>query len=276
MADRLQFALNHMCAPDMAIAPFFDMAVSLEAGAVEIRNDLAENATLDGTPAPAVRKEAAARGLRIASINALQRFNEWNEARRREAIDLIAYARACGAEALVLVPTNDGSGCANGERQANLRIALKELGPLLRGAGVRGLVEPLGFQTSSLRLKSEADEAIRSVDPSGTFALVHDTFHHHVAGEQTVFPERTGLVHISGVTDAALARHDMRDGHRGLVERFDCLGNVEQIRALAEHGYAGPVSFEPFAASVHALPDIAGALRDSMNYLDRKLGRKAA
>ena len=63
----------------------------------------------------------------------------------------------------------------------------------------------------------------------------------------------TGLVHISGVTDAAVSVPDMRDPHRVLVDRDDRLGNIAQIRALLAGGYAGPFSFEPFAPAVHAL-----------------------
>ena len=73
-------------------------------------------------------------GVTIISINALQRFNEWTAEREREAVELADYAQACGAKALVLVPVNDGSGRANGERQGNLRVALKALKPFCRRA----------------------------------------------------------------------------------------------------------------------------------------------
>jgi 2-keto-myo-inositol isomerase len=271
-----RFALNHMCAPSLDLAAFLDLARGLGIGAVEIRNDLSGRAILDGTAPEAVRAAAEARGLAILSINALQRFNEWTPARAAEADALIAYARACGAGALVLVPVNDGSGRANGERQANLRIALKALAPLLRQAGILGLVEPLGFAQCSLRLKSEAVEAIRSVDAEDAFHLVHDTFHHHLAGEAAIFPGRTGLVHISGVTDPMLAVDAMRDDHRVLVDRQDRLGTIDQIRALMAGGYDGPLSFEPFAPAVHALADPAAAVRASMEHIGIELGRAAA
>ncbi|MGO8141090.1 hypothetical protein AB9F34_34355, partial [Rhizobium leguminosarum] len=48
-----------------------------------------------------------------------------------EAQELIDYAGASGAKALVLVPKNDGAGCADGDRQANLRQALTALKPML-------------------------------------------------------------------------------------------------------------------------------------------------
>jgi 2-keto-myo-inositol isomerase len=261
------FALNHMCAPGLRVEAFFDLAASLGVGTVEVRNDLVGQAILDGTPPDAVREAAEIRDLRIASINALQRFNDWTDERADEARGLVDYAAACGAQAVVLVPVNDGSGRANGERQANLRVALKSLAPILGDAGLIGLVEPLGFAECSLRLKSEAVEAIQSTGTSGTFRLVHDTFHHHLAGEADRFADMTGLVHISGVSDQGLAVLDMRDAHRVLIDPRDRLGNLEQLDALLSDGYRGPLSFEPFAASVHGHADIAGAIRASMAHI---------
>lgn len=267
----IHFALNHMSAPSMPIEAFFTTARSLGIDAVEIRNDLDGNAILDGTPAAEIRDTAARHGLTIISINALQRFNEWNESRAGEAADLIGYARDCGAKALVLVPKNDGTGCEDGVRQPNLRIALEALKPMLDAAGIIGLVEPLGFEICSLRSKTEAVDVIEQIGAQSTFKLVHDTFHHHLAGEAPIFPALTGLVHISGVSDPAVSISDMRDPHRVLVDERDRLDNVGQIRALLETGYAGRLSFEPFAPDVHALKDPAGALQASMNYIAARL-----
>jgi 2-keto-myo-inositol isomerase len=263
----LQFALNHMTTPSLKIADFFDLALSLGIRAVEIRNDLAGNAILDGTAPEEIRRLAEDRGIEIISINALQRFNEWNETRAREADELIAYAYACGTRALVLVPKNDGTGQEDGQRQQNLREALTALKPRLEAAGIIGLVEPLGFEICSLRSKQEAADAIRAVGGGEVFRLVHDTFHHHLAGEPALFPELTGLVHISGVTDPDVSVSDMRDSHRVLVDGNDRLDNAGQIRALDAAGYRGPLSFEPFAETVHALTDPAAAVKASMTYI---------
>lgn len=265
----LPFALNHMTAPDLPLDAFFALAKSLGISAVEIRNDLSGNAILDGTKPEEVKALADKHGLTIISINALQRFNEWNEAREAEAKELISYAGNCGAKALVLVPVNDGSGQADGERQANLRTALSALKPLLDAAGIIGLVEPLGFEICSLRSKSEAAEAIREIGAS-TFRLVHDTFHHHLAGEDVFLPDLTGLVHISGVSDEGVAVADMRDPHRVLIDAEDRLDNAGQIRRLRAEGYEGPFSFEPFAPSVHELSDPGKAVRQSMDYLQSR------
>ncbi len=267
------FALNHRVAPGMTLGAFFDLAVSLGIDTVEIRNDLPGVALSDGTPPASVKAEAAARGLRIASINALYPFNVWTEERARDAQALIAYAQACGAEGIVLCPLNDATDRAtSSERQASAREALAGLAPLLRAAGIKGLVEPLGFPESSLRLKRDAVAAIDAVESADVFKLVHDTFHHHVAGEAEMFPERTGLVHVSGVVDPELPAERMRDAHRVLVDEADRLDNLGQLRRLVAGGYAGPVSFEPFADSVSASPDIATALAESLRHLAPALG----
>jgi 2-keto-myo-inositol isomerase len=263
----LNFALNHMTAPALTLDAFFSLAVSLGMTSVEIRNDLAGNAILDGTTPSEVKTLAERHGVTIISINALQRFNEWTPVRAAEAKELIDYAAACGARALVLVPKNDGTGQADGERQANLREALTALKPLLDAAGIIGLVEPLGFEICSLRSKREAAEAIKAVGGEQTFRLVHDTFHHHLAGEPDLFADLTGLVHISGVEDPAVSVSDMRDGHRVLVGPEDRLGNLSQIKALLSAGYAGPLSFEPFSPAVHDVADPKAAVTQSVAYI---------
>ena len=59
MTMQPRFALNHMTAPRLSSASFFALARSLGHEAVEIRNDLAGNAILDGTAAATVRALAA-------------------------------------------------------------------------------------------------------------------------------------------------------------------------------------------------------------------------
>ena len=270
------FALNHMVAPRKSLRAFMDMARSLGVEKIEIRNDLSGQAITDGTPPETVRAQAEQAGLFIVSINALQRFNHWTPARAEEAAELIAYAKACGAKALVLCPVNDESFTpTDPDRLAGLREALTALRPMLREAGIVGLVEPLGFAECSLRLKREAVEAIAAVDGNDTFMLVHDTFHHHVAGETEIFPASTGLVHISGVIDPAVGAERMRDPHRMLVDAQDLLDNVGQVRALMAGGYRGPISFEPFSSDVHDLADSEGAIRASMEFMSAGLGRPA-
>ena len=271
-----QFAINHMSAPRLPLRDFFALARSVGARGVEIRNDIAGNAILDGTEPSEVRRLADNAGVAIISINALQQFNHWSEARAAEAETLVAYAAQCGARALVLVADNTGSAAERDQRVANASEALSGLAPILRSAGITGLVECLGFETCSLRFKSEAAEAIDRVQGRDVFRLTHDTFHHHLAGEPDMFPELTGLIHISGVEDPAVTIAAMRDSHRVLVGPGDRLDNLGQIAALLAGGYSGALSFEPFAEQVADLADPAAALRQSMDFITQGLRARAA
>lgn len=271
----LPFALNHMTAPRLGYEAFLDLAAGLGCVGVEFRNDLGRPLYEGAAPA-AVKAAAAARGLRLLALAEVKMFNDWSEAKRAEAEALMKIAVASGAEAVSLIPRNDGLGTENGVRQKALRLALSELLPMLRAHGLKAMVEPLGFEICSLRSKAEAVEAIEAVGGADTYRLVHDTFHHHLAGGGRLYPEHTGIVHVSGVTDPAVAVADMRDGHRVLVDAADRLGNVAQIAALAAAGYAGPISYEPFAPSVHALETAGPALARSMEFIRSHVAEAAA
>jgi 2-keto-myo-inositol isomerase len=274
LSHLLRYAINHSVAPRKSFAELVKLANALALDAVEIRNDLPGTAIRDGTEASAIREQAEGGGVQILAINALQRFNEWNAGREGEARALARYAQDCGAAMLVLCPVNDVSyRLAESERLRGLREALSGLAPILADAGVIGLVEPLGFEESSLRLKSEAVEAIEDRGLGDRFRIVHDTFHHYLSGEPHLLPDWTGLVHLSGVEDGKLALGSLRDAHRVLVGPDDRLGNVTQICALLAGGYDGSFSFEPFAASVQASEDIAAALERSTHWLDAELAK---
>jgi 2-keto-myo-inositol isomerase len=270
------FALNHIATPRLPIGAFFELARSLGMSEVEIRNDLPGVAIADGTAPEAVRQEAQAHGVRIVTINALYPFDVWNAERVTQADILAGYASAAGVQALVLCPLNSVEDSrSEEERAADLRAALAGLKPILERHGIMGLVEPLGFPQSALRTKRKAVDAIEEIGAGDRFQLVHDTFHHYLAGEQEMFAERTGLVHISGVEDRSLPIDAIRDEHRVLVGAADIMDNVGQIKALRAGGYVGPFSLEPFSPTVHALSDPAAALRDSFAIVARQVDRSA-
>ncbi|WP_213880729.1 TIM barrel protein [Pseudomonas sp. dw_358] len=272
MRQPLRFALNRMVAPRLPLTEFIDLAVALNADAIEIRNDLAGVEIENGMPPEAVRDLCRERGIKVLSINALYPFDVWNDERREQTLKLAAYARDCGAEGLVMCPLNDRADRRTpAERASGLRTALSQLAPILREHGLLGFVEPLGFEECSLRRKRQAVEAIKTVGGLDVFRLVHDTFHHHLASEAEFFPELTGLVHVSGVEDREAPLGSIRDGHRVLVGDGDILGNAAQLDQLLAAGYSGYVSFEPFADSVHHLADIQTAVGQSMAHLRRAL-----
>ncbi|WP_105386555.1 TIM barrel protein [Neorhizobium alkalisoli] len=261
----MRFAINHITAPKLSLEQFFAAARSLGLTEVEIRNDLPD---IVGTMKPeAVRQAAESAGVTIISINALYPFNVWSGELPKKAVALADYATASGAKALVMCPLNDGTEVSFDD----LVAALKAMKPVLEERGLTGLVEPLGFPISSLRTKKAALRAIDAAEGGGIYKLVHDTFHHHLAGETEFFPKRTGLVHISGVVDPKVAVDDMLDAHRVLVDAKDRLENLPQIKALIAAGFDGPYSFEPFAEEVHALDYPEAAVRESISYVSGKV-----
>ena len=257
----MRFALNHIAAPKLPLPEFFALAKRLGISEVEIRNDLPD---IMGTwKAADVKAAAADAGVTILSINALYPFNLWSGDLPGKAERMADDAAACGAKALVMCPLNEGRKVAHTQVVA----ALDAIKPLLQARGLMGLVEPLGFAMSSLRTKAEAIAAITEAGDDGTFRLLHDTFHHHLSGEAEIYPHRTALVHISGVSAPGIAVADMLDAHRGLVDGADRLGNISQIKALLAGGYEGAFSVEPFAPQVHDLAEPEAALAASLAHI---------
>lgn len=273
MPSNLVFSINRISGSSMPFRAFAAMAQRLGVRHIEIRNDLAGVELEDGTGAGEVGTIASSHGLTIRSINALQRFDQFDTAREADAHALAGYAEQCGALSLVLCPTNNRQDQRDAARRHDDLVgALTRLAPLLAGHGITGLLEPLGFEECAMRRKSQAVAAMRDSGNSGLFALVHDTFHHHLAGENRFFADQTGLVHISGVEDRQLPACDMRDSHRVLVGPADRLDNLGQLRHLHGAGYRGVASFEPFAADIATADDIETRLRASMDYLLSALG----
>ena len=269
------FALNHMTVARLSFKDLVDLAVQLDCIGIEVRNDLPQP-LFDGIGPAAAGELVRSAGLRLLAVAEVKRFNDWSEDKAAEALALMRIAKAAGAEAVSLIPRNDNLGMGNGERQAALRVALKELKPMLEDHDLLGMVEPLGFEICALRYKAEAVEGIEAVGGKGRFKLVHDTFHHTLAHGGPIFPEHTGIVHVSGVVNQEVSLSQMRDGHRVLVTPGDRLGNIDQIAALQAAGYAGPISYEAFAPETHALTDPAAELARSFTTIRNGLAALAA
>lgn len=264
------FVLNHMTTPHLQWHDLLAASSKLGCVGVEFRNDLPTPLFSGDTPEN-VAAETIGQKQRIVGLSQVYPFNTWSDAIADEVAALITTAKSCGAETISLIPRNDGTQTGDGERQANLRLALKEIRPMLKDAGIIALVEPLGFERSSLRSKSETIEAIEAVASREQFLIVHDTFHHFLAGGGDLFPAWTGIVHISGVVDPTLGTKEMEDEHRVLVDDHDRLGNIEQIAALLTGGYLGPLSFECFSPATHALTNPVAEIKRSIEYISTQL-----
>ena len=240
----LPFALNHMTAPNLGWEAFLDLAKGLGCVGVEFRNDR-PGKLFDGADPSMVGAAVKDRGLRLLALAEVKMFNDWSDRKAAEAEALMSIAVAAGAEAVSFIPRNDGVATDRADSRKLAEIALREALPMLKAHGLKAMVEPLGFAQCSLRYKEDLAAVIDAVGGVGTCFMVHDTFHHALAGCGPIFPELTGIVHVSGVKDAIYV-NDMRDGHRVLVDADDLLGNVAQIRArCAVRATAGPSAMNP-------------------------------
>ena len=271
----ISFALNHMTVAGLNFVQLVNLSADLGCVGIEVRNDLPQP-LFDSMAPEAAGDLIRSKGLRLLAVAEVKRFNDWSLDKEAEAVALMKFAKAAGAEAVSLIPRNDNQGMGNGERQAALRVALKALRPMLEDHDLVGMVEPLGFEICALRYKAEAVEAIEALNAKGRFKLVHDTFHHTLAHSGPYFPEHTGIVHISGVVDPHVSVERMTDAHRILVDRDDRLGNVQQLAKLAELGWDGPVSFEAFAPETHASKHPKADIAASIAFIRNGLASKAA
>ena len=271
----VKLAINHMTVAQASFLGLLEVASTLHATGVELRNDLPERLLggLDPEQAGAI---ARSKSLRILALAEVKMFNDWSARKAQEATALMQISVACGAEAVSLIPRNDGVGTDPVQRRADLRVALLGLRPLLEAYGLVGLIEPLGFRTSSLRLKAEIVDEIEALDAADRFMLIHDTFHHFLADEDAYFAAHTGIVHISGVVDPNLSPCQIRDEDRVLLDERDRLKNIDQIRRLIADGYDRPFSFEAFSTKVQNLADPGVELSRSVHFIETGLAAEAA
>lgn len=271
----LPIGLNHMTVPNASMRQLLDMAKALGCVGVELRNDL-ERPLFDDEMASGVSEIMTAKGQRLLALAEVKAFNVKTLAKCDTAEALIVTAAASGAEAVALIPAVAKGKLDREEQRDALRTALQVLQPILENYGMRGLIEPLGFVTSTLRFKKDVVRVLDEMNRPACFGIVHDTFHHHVAGETAIYADLTAIVHISGATDPAPTADQMTDAHRVLVDANDRLGNIDQLRRLRAAGYTGPASFEVFAPEIHDMKDPTAALAGSIAFIASQLAEVSA
>lgn len=270
--NTVKLALNRIISPSMPLERFLAFAKNNGFDAVELRNDLPGLSLFDGLAPEEVRLVSETYQVQIATINALQRFNDSEEVlskRCEELEQLIALARDADVQAIVLCPVNDKEERRNESQRMHDTIqALRAYGPLFQHNGVVGYVEPLGFSQCSLRCKREAIEAIEQSWYASWYKIVHDTFHHSLSEEEEIYPDATGIIHVSGVTKQR-NRDGYTDADRVLITADDMIGTKEQVKNLVNGGFTGYISFEPFSEEVQTIKErqLAKALKESVRLL---------
>jgi 2-keto-myo-inositol isomerase len=276
MIEPGRFALNRITCPSLGLEDFFRFSADLGLTKVELRNDIAGQDVIDGLSPSKAAALAEHHGVRIITINALQKFNlKAVRARSMEELEkLLDLAAAIHCPAIVLCPNNDTGDARDAvTRVAETVEALRAFGPSFMKRGMQGYVEPLGFPESSLSSILVAMDAARS---SGftCYRALYDTFHHFLGPDtekdigSLYDVARTGLIHVSGV-ESEIAKEKYRDEHRVLPSQADRTFSREQIERHVALGYRGDISLEPFSPSVQSMPrkELAAAVKRSVEYL---------
>jgi 2-keto-myo-inositol isomerase len=264
-------SLNRIIYPDISLEAFFELADKLGFKGVELRNDINDGQIFDNIKPEKVKVLAEKHGLQIISINAIQKFNLGSKLMDvlTEVKELIELAKRSGCRNIVLCPNNELDDNRQPEQRYKETVAsLKAIGPLVSNTELTFLVEPLGFEECSLRSKKEAIKAIQDSGYPQCYKLVHDTFHHYLGTDEEIYPEFTGLVHISGV-EASLPKNKIRDEHRILISKNDIMDNTGQIAAFKKAGFKGYFSFEPFSEAVQKMnfARLIEELENSLKYV---------
>jgi 2-keto-myo-inositol isomerase len=268
----IKFAMNRTCAPQISLREFVRLVSAAGVGAVEIRNDVPQREFMDGTAPEDILAILGDANIQVASVNALQRFNDWTSEREAEAKSLMAYAAKLGAPGVVLCPVhNPDHGWSDVEAEKNLRDGLVKLKPILKDLGIKGYVEPLGMNGSTMKMQRMAVEAVSDVDGWDVYELCFDTFQFFRCGDAQLFPERIGLAHMSGITRGDLLPRQLTEPDRGLVDQVDRVSNLLQLNALVLAGYSGYVSMEPFSPQVQQSTDLLQRLKESFSRVDAGL-----
>ncbi len=264
-----------MTVPHLNALELLGLAANLGCVGIELRNDLGRP-LFDGATPTDFGAAARDAGLRILALAEVKAFNANPQDKLETAQSLIKTAGACGAEGVALIPHVAGGEVDRAMQRTALRTALEILQSVLEDHDMMGLIEPLGFTNSSLRFKEDVVAVLDDLNRPACFKIVHDTFHHHLAGGGAVYADLTALVHISGVTDPAPTVAQMTDAQRVLVDADDRLGNITQLRALRFAGYTGPASFEVFAPEIHVMTHPALALAGSLAFITSQFAEVSA
>ena len=276
MKDLSNFSINRITCPSLSLPDFLTFVQKTGIGKIELRNDIRDGSVLDGIDPRRAAMLMKERGIRVTTINALQKFNlaSARPKAKAELATLLATCAAIDCPAIVLCPNNDAADSRSPEARFQETVdSLREFGPMFLKAGVLGFVEPLGFGISSL---ASLDVAIDAIKASGfsCYRVLVDTFHHYIGPDGLESLKKAaaagfvGLVHISGV-ESAIPAADFRDAHRIMPGAADVMKSKEIVAALVDAGYKGDISFEPFSESVQQLPpeELEAAIRSSISWL---------
>ncbi|MGE4800976.1 TIM barrel protein [Yersinia hibernica] len=270
-----RFCINRKIAPNLNIESFFRLVKKCGLNKVELRNDMPGGQITDGLSTAQLNTLADEYEIEVITINALQYFNlpEHGSFLLKEAESMLKQAKAIRCHGVILCPNcNANDRRSTEQKEQDTLDALILLAPLFKKYQVTGLVEPLGFNISSLRSHLLAQSIIRK--SAAPYKMVLDTFHYYLSDiAQAEFDAHIdvniiGLVHISGVEERRL-KSTLTDEDRIMLSEQDKLNSKQQVANLERLGYQGIYAFEPFSSQLNTWSeaDIEREIRQSIAYL---------
>ncbi|WP_145591556.1 TIM barrel protein [Yersinia rochesterensis] len=252
-----RFCINRKIAPNLSIESFFRLVKKCGLNKVELRNDMLGGKVTDELSSAQLNTLADEYGIDIITINALQYFNlpEHRPALLKEAENMLKQAKAINCRGVILCPNCSANDRRSAEQKEQDTLdALVLLAPLFKKYQVTGLVEPLGFEISSLRSHLLTQSIIRK--SAAPYKMVLDTFHYYLSDvAQAEFDAHIdintiGLVHLSGVEEMRL-KSALTDENRIMLSEQDKLNSKQQVANLERLGYQGIYAFEPFSSQLN-------------------------
>ncbi|CNE50112.1 TIM barrel protein [Yersinia kristensenii] len=270
-----RFCINRKIAPNLSIESFFCLVKKCGLNKVELRNDMLSGKVTDELSSAQLNALADEYEIEIVTINALQYFNlpEHRPALLKETENMLKQAKAINCRGVILCPNCSANDRRSAEQKEQDTVeALVLLAPLFKKYQVTGLVEPLGFEISSLRSHLLTQSIIRK--SAAPYKMVLDTFHYYLSDiAQAEFDAHIdintiGLVHLSGVEEARL-KHTLTDEDRIMLSEQDKLNSKQQVANLERLGYQGIYAFEPFSSQLNTWSetDIEREIHQSIVYL---------
>lgn len=270
-----RFCINRKIVPNLSIESFFRLVKKCGLNKVELRNDMLGGKVTDELSSAQLNTLADEYGIEIVTINALQYFNlpEHRPALLEEAENMLKQAKAINCRGVILCPNCSANDRRSAEQKEQDTLdALVLLAPLFKKYQVTGLVEPLGFEISSLRSHLLTQSIIRK--SAAPYKIVLDTFHYYLSDvAQAEFNAHIdintiGLVHLSGVEEMRL-KSALTDENRIMLSEQDKLNSKQQVANLERLGYQGIYAFEPFSSQLNTWSeaDIEREIHQSMAYL---------
>lgn len=211
-----------------------------------------EPGELDLAETKAALGDAGLSVVLAARVNMQRNLTGDDETARRAGVDYLKYAADCAAELgapIVGGPLYGNPLVFAGRPPAPLDEAtrqnrvdwcvdgLKAAAAHARSAGVTLAVEPLNrFETDFLSTTQQAVDLIDRVGEPG-IGLMLDTFHMHM--------EEADLAEAIRLAGSKTVHFQANENHRGFIGT-GMTDWTSVVRALAEIGYRGPISLEPF------------------------------